>query len=78
MTDRYCNFRATTLDEIFATCERHMKNINMTKLDLIQEGDGTETDFFYCDMFFRAWHDLYEDILAMKAKQNEAQAASSS
>jgi hypothetical protein len=64
-TERYCDIRATTLQEVLETCERHVRNITRTEMDLITEGDGTESDFWYIDMFRRTWLDLHADVKAM-------------
>ena len=64
-TERYCDIRATSLEEILATCERHIRNISMTEMDLLAEGDGTESDFWYIEMFRRTWADLRDDVRTM-------------
>lgn len=64
-TDRYCDIRAASLEDILATCDRHIRNIGLTEADLIAEGDGTDTDAFYIDMFRRTWQDLRQDVLEM-------------
>lgn len=68
---RYCLIRATTLEQILETCDRHIKNIAMTKMDMVQEGDITKTDEFYCDMFRDTWKDLREDVQAMLDKEKQ-------
>lgn len=67
---RYCSIIAKNLDDILATANRHIKNINLTHLDLIDNEDGTATDTFYINMFRDTWSDLRDDILEMK--RNEA------
>lgn len=59
---RYCDIKATNLDEILQTCERHIKNITATRLDLIEEKDITQTDEFYINMFLDTWTDLRDDV----------------
>jgi hypothetical protein len=63
--ERYCKIKATSLEEILVTCNRHIKNINLTLLDLIDNQDGTDTDIFYIDMFRGTWADLRDDVEAM-------------
>lgn len=60
--NRYCNIKATNLEEVLATCDRHIKNINMTHQDLLEGGDGTFADSFYIDMFRKTWTDLRNDV----------------
>jgi hypothetical protein len=63
--ERYCDLKAASLEEILATCERHIRNIGKTEADMIAEGDGTETDLWYCDMFRQTWQDLRDDVQEM-------------
>lgn len=59
---RYCNIKAYSLEDILATCERHIRNIGLTRFDMIEEGDITSTDEFYIAMFKNTWTDLKEDV----------------
>lgn len=67
----YGVLRARNLEEIKLVCERHIRNIRMTYLDLIDNGDYTDTDGFYINMFIRAFNDLHEDVEKIIAEQNE-------
>jgi hypothetical protein len=67
MSERYCEIRATTLEEILEACDRHIRNIGLTQLDYMDNGDGTPTDDFYCRMFRESWADLRDDVRAMIA-----------
>lgn len=69
--ERYCDIRATSLQEILSTCDRHIKNIGLTQLDAIENQDETDSDRFYCDMFRRSWQDLRDDVAAILAKEAE-------
>ena len=71
MPKRYCDIRATSLDEIIETANRHIKNITLTELDLIDCEDGTSTDFWYINMFRDTWRDLRDDAIAMKEKEKK-------
>lgn len=64
---RYCDIRATNMQEIIETCDRHIKNILITQYDLMEEENEEilARDLFYCNMFRDTWNDLREDILAM-------------
>jgi len=64
-TKRYCDIRATSLEEILATCERHIRNSRLMEIDLLREGDGTELDFWYINMFRATWMDLRDDVREM-------------
>lgn len=68
--DRGCKIKATSLNEILDTCDRHIQNINMTLIDMCNEGDVTETDRFYCKMFADSWSDLRDDVEAMLKKRS--------
>lgn len=70
---RYCDIRATNLEEILKVCERHLTNISLTESDLIENGDGTGTDKFYIDMFRNTWADLRDDVKAIMEQADEAQ-----
>ena len=59
---RYCDIKATSLEEVPSTCNRHIANIIKTKLDLFDNDDGTPTDDFYIDMFLGTWVDLRNDV----------------
>lgn len=67
---RYCDIRATSLEEILETCNRHIKNFNMTSIDLLDNEDGTETDFFYIDTIRGMWQDMRDDVQQMLEVQN--------
>lgn len=62
---RYCDVKAKTLEEILATCNRHIKNINLAQYDLQDNGDGSETDMFYINLFREVWTDLRDDVQEM-------------
>lgn len=66
---RYCDIKPKNLEDALATCERHISNIRMTRNDLLEEGDGTATDWFYISMFSETWADMRDDIQAMIDKQ---------
>lgn len=66
--NRFCDIKANSLEEILSTCDRHIKNINMTHRDLLEEGDGTTTDDFYIDMFRKTWTDLRDDVFDILKK----------
>lgn len=59
---RYCNTRATSLEDILTTCERHLHNTTLMHLDFIDNEDITPTDEFYIKMLFGMWGDLREDV----------------
>lgn len=59
---RYCNIKVHSLQDVLTTCERHIRNIGLTRYDLIEEGDITATDEFYIKMFKDTWSDLRDDI----------------
>ena len=67
---RYCDIRATNLEGVLSTCDRHIANIIKTKLDLIDNEDGTSTDDFYIDMFMGTWVDLRNDVSDILKKNN--------
>lgn len=69
--ERQCEIRATNLEEVLAACNRHVHNITLTQLDLIDNCDGTATDAFYINMFREAWLDMRDDIQAMIDKENK-------
>lgn len=69
---RYCNIKATSLEEVLATCDRHIRNITLTELDLLENEDGTETDWFYINMFRDTWFDLRDDVEALLKEQRSA------
>lgn len=62
---RYCDIRATSLEEVRQTCLRHIKNITATAIDLVDNDDYTELDVFYIHMFSETWKDLLEDVEKM-------------
>lgn len=62
---RYCLTKATTLQEILETCDRHIENIRKTHIDLLEEGDGSPTDDFYCSMIREMWKDMRDDVQEM-------------
>ena len=62
---RYCELRANNLAEVLVTCERHITNIGRTQLDLLEEGDGTPNDDFYCGMMRGMWQDMRDDVKAI-------------
>lgn len=63
---RYCDIKSTSLDEILETANRHIQNITMTELDMINHRDLTPLDRFYVNMFRDTWCDLRDDIIVMK------------
>jgi len=65
---RYCDIKATSLEEIRVTAERHITNIGKTLADLIDNGDYTESDLFYINMFRDTWADLRDDVTEMLAQ----------
>ena len=75
---RYCNIKAKSLEDVLATCYRHIRNINMTEMDLIEEGDGTPTDFWYISMFRETWSDLRDDVEKILKEQGVADPRSNS
>ncbi|MNK14335.1 hypothetical protein D3C87_324460 [compost metagenome] len=59
---RYCDIKAHSLEDVLTTCERHIRNIGLTRFDMIEEGDITPTDEFYIKMFKDTWADLRDDV----------------
>ena len=68
---RYCIIEARSLEDIIATCDRHISNACKMGADYVDCGDGTPTDDFYLAMIKDAWADLREDVAAMLAKENK-------
>lgn len=69
---RYCNIRAKSLEDILATCDRHITNAGKMQADNIDCGDGTPTDDYYLNMMRYIWGDLREDVLAMIEEKKSA------
>lgn len=67
--DRQCIIKSKSLEDILKTCDRNIRNISMTLMDTLQEGDDTPADRFYCNHYRESWEDLREDVMAMIAKQ---------
>lgn len=59
---RYCNIKASSLDEILKTCQRHLNNIDLLRYDLIENQDMNETHEFHIKMFKETWADLRDDV----------------
>lgn len=66
---RYCNIEAHSLQDILTTCERHIRNIALTRFDMIEEGDITPTDEFYIAMFRDTWTDLRDDVVEILGRK---------
>lgn len=71
MTERKrdCNIKSHTLEDVLATCERNLRNISLTHIDLIENGDITPTDEFYIQYFSGTWADLRDDVEQMLKEQ---------
>lgn len=69
--ERYCEIRCKSLEDIQATCIRHIKNTQLMLLGCIDAEDLTDTDAFYLDMQERMWRDLLEDVTAMLSNDKE-------
>ena len=59
---RYCDIKAHSLEDVLTTCERHIRNIGLTRYDMIEEGDLTPLDESYIKMFRDTWADLRDDV----------------
>jgi hypothetical protein len=68
---RYCDIKAKSLEDILATCDRHITNAGKMQADNIDCGDGTPTDDFYINMMRDTWGDLRDDVLAIMAKEKK-------
>lgn len=62
---RYCNIRCKSLEDIKATCERHIRNNSLTRIDFFDNEDMTRLDEFYLDIILGMWSDMLEDVTAM-------------
>lgn len=63
--ERYCDVKATTLEEILETCERHIHNTSLIMYDLLDNEDGSDIDQFYLNMISGTWSDLRDDVKQM-------------
>lgn len=68
---RYCDMKAHSMQDVLTSCERHIRNIGLTRFDLIENGDITPTDEFYIKMFKETWTDLREDIEQILKDKND-------
>lgn len=66
---RYCDIRANSLEDVLATCARNLRNISLTHIDLIENGDITPEDEFYIQYFSGTWADLRDDVQQMLKEQ---------
>ena len=74
-TGRYCNIECKTaptplspcktLEDIKKTCERHILNASLSRLDMIENEDLTNLDSFYLTTQERMWNDLLQDVNKM-------------
>ena len=60
--ERYCNIKASNLEELLQSIERNITNINIMQLDFIDNEDETPNDRFYCNMLRGLLLDMKEDV----------------
>ena len=69
-TGRYCNIECKTLEDIKATCERHILNASLSRFDMMENEDLTSLDSFYLNTQERMWSDLLRDVNKMLEEKN--------
>ena len=69
-TGRYCNIECKTLEDIKTTCERHILNASLSRLDKMENEDLTSLDSFYLNTQERMWSDLLRDVNKMLEEKN--------
>lgn len=69
MSKRYCGIKSTDLKELLDAIERNISNTHKALLDMIDAGDLTESDVFYCDMIEGILLDLREDLKEIITKE---------
>lgn len=72
---RYCNIRATNLQELLDAVNRNIANTYLMQVDMITEGDISTLDDFYCKMLIGILQDMREDIKGIITKEQNANAA---
>lgn len=68
--ERYCNIECKSLEDIKKTCERHILNTKLSRMDLIENYDLTTLDNFYLDEQAGMWNDLLQDVNKMLEEKN--------
>ena len=67
--ERYCDLKATTIEELLAAINRNILNTQKILLDAIDADDLTDTDAFYCNMIEGILLDLREDLMNIMNKE---------
>lgn len=64
---RYCDIKATTLNEVLATCERHIRNCGAMLADCTDCQDCSDDYVWLVQQMAHAWADLRDDVEAIMA-----------
>jgi len=68
VSERYCNIKATTLQELLQAIDRNINNSNLSILDMLDNEDCTDLDWHYCGMLKGILSDLKEDLIGIMDK----------